>query len=263
MSLNFAGIVPHSPLLIPSIGKDKLSSLSQTIAALKQMEQDIYLAKPDIIVIISPHGSLFDDAFTVNAHTSYISGFDQFGDFETKRTWKGSPDLAAKISHSSHEKNIPVRLVSNDILDHGASVPLYYLTEHNPTVKILPIGFSKTSREDHAAFGQLLKEIIMEEDKRIAVIASGDLSHRLTPDSPDGFHKDGEIFNTELISLLTSSQTDAIRGMDTNLVENASACMYRSLLILLGVLSEMDSTFTQYSYESPFGVGYLSGIFSL
>lgn len=263
MSLNFAAVVPHTPLLIPAIGKEKIEHLQSTVTALRQLEQDMYLAKPDLVLIISPHGSLFDTAFTLNAHTQYTSGFDEFGDFETKRTWKGTPDFAAKISHESHVKSLNVRLVSNEKLDHGASVPLFYLTEHLPNIKVLPVGFSKSSAEEHLLFGELLKDIIMSEDKRIAVIASGDMSHRLTPESPDGFHPDGERFNELLLKHIEHHDVSSIVGMDKVLVDNASACIYRSILILLGIIDHMGYSFNKYSYESPFGVGYLTGNFVL
>jgi aromatic ring-opening dioxygenase LigB subunit len=49
--------------------------------------------------------------------------------------------------------------------------------------------------------------------------------------------------------------------MDQTMIKNAQECAYRSTLILLGILRDMDYTFKNYSYESPFGVGYLVGNF--
>ena len=73
--LVFASIVPHPPLLIPNIGKEEIAKVEKTKQALKQLEQDLYLAKPDIIITISPHGSLFSDAFSINAHTHFVLMF--------------------------------------------------------------------------------------------------------------------------------------------------------------------------------------------
>jgi len=49
--------------------------------------------------------------------------------------------------------------------------------------------------------------------------------------------------------------------MDIDFVEEASQCGYRSILILLGIMKNMDYAFKNYSYEGPFGVGYLVGNF--
>jgi aromatic ring-opening dioxygenase LigB subunit len=261
MPLVFASITPHPPVLIPSIGKDEAEKIKKTEVALKKLEQDLYIAKPQIIITISPHGSLFEDAFSVNAHTHFLSFFEQFGDLNTRKEWEGSPNLAAKITQRANPSDLPVRLISEEKLDHGTTVPLYFLTQHLPEVKILPVGYCALSRKDHVSFGEMLKDIIMESDKRIAVIASGDMSHALKTEAPCGFHKDGEIFDKKIIELLEANNIPGIIQMNEDLVENAKECGYRSLLILLGMLKDMDFSFKNYSYESPFGVGYLVGNF--
>src|SRR3989339_193434 len=174
MSLVFAGIVPHPVVLLPTIGKDAILKLDATRTALEKLEQELYLAKPHRIIIITPHEGVFEDAFVVNAHTELESRFEKFGDMTTQYTWKGAPELGAKIQHKTNKQNLPTRLVSNDYLGHGASIPLVYLTTHLKDVSILPIGYSKLDTKSHVAFGELIKEVIMESDKRIAVIASGD-----------------------------------------------------------------------------------------
>src|SRR5262245_47834651 len=62
----FAAIVPHSPLLLPSIGKDKSEALAKTIAAYKEIEEALYLSKAETIVMISPHAQAYPDAFSEN-----------------------------------------------------------------------------------------------------------------------------------------------------------------------------------------------------
>ena len=263
MSLVFTAITPHPPVLVPGIGKKEVEKIEQTSRALKKLEEDLYIAKPQILIIISPHGSLFEDAFSVNAHPEFHSHFDQFGDLSTKKTWTGAPHTAAKIAQKSNPTDLPVRLISEDKLDHGASVPLFFLTEHLENLAVLPIGYSSLPKKDHIEFGEFLKEIIMDSDKRVAVIASGDLSHALKTEAPAGFHKDGEAFDKQLIELLESNNTTGIISMDETLVENAKQCGYRSLLILLGIIKDMNFEFKNYSYEAPFGVGYLVGNFEI
>jgi aromatic ring-opening dioxygenase LigB subunit len=263
MSLVFAAITPHPPLLIPNIGKDELKKIDRTKKALEQLEQDLYLAKPDVVAIISPHGSLFPDAFSVNAHTHFISSFEQFGDFSTKLEWTGADNLAARIAHRANLENLPLQLISEEHIDHGSSVPLFYLTQHFSNLRVLPIGYSALDVKVHLQFGEVLKDIFMETEKRVAVIASGDLSHGLTTDAPAGFSKVGKEFDQKLIEMLETRNTTGIMGMDSKLVEDAAECGFRSFLILLGILKNMNYNFKNYSYEGPFGVGYLVGNFVL
>ncbi|MBT4120768.1 MAG: AmmeMemoRadiSam system protein B [Candidatus Magasanikbacteria bacterium] len=261
--LVFSAIVPHPPVLIPSIGKDEIKKIEKTKQAIEQLEQDLYLSKPDIIIIISPHGSLFTDAFSINAHTHFVSDFEQFGDLTTKLEWTGADSLAAKIKQGIENEDVPLQLISQEQLDHGSTIPLYGLTKHLPDIKILPIGYSELESKIHLKFGESLKEVIMESNKRIAVIASGDLSHALTTDAPAGFSKTGQEFDNKIIELLENKNTTGIANMDDKIVDSASECGYRSILILLGILKNMDYSFKNYSYEAPFGVGYLVGNFVL
>lgn len=261
MPLVFAATVPHPPLLIPNIGKEELKKVQKTKVAMEQLEQDLYLAKPDLILIISPHGSLFNDSFSVNAHPHFVSSFEQFGDLATKKEWDGNPNFAALISHKgNNEANIPIQLISEEKLDHGITVPLFYLTNHL-SIKILPIGFSGLDSKAHLDFGAMLKDVIMDADKRVAVIASGDLSHGLTTDAPAGFSKVGAEFDKKIIELLETRNTVGIAGLDEKFVNEAAECGYRSLLILLGIMRDLNYSFKNYSYEGPFGVGYLVGNF--
>ena len=261
--LVFSAIVPHPPLLIPNIGKDEIKKIEKTKQAMEQLEQDLYLTKPDIIIIISPHGSLFTDAFSINAHTHFVSDFEQFGDLTTKLEWTGADALASKIKQQIKVDEIPLQLISQEQLDHGSTIPLYHLTQHLPKIKILPVGYSELDAKTHLKFGETLKEVLMQTDKRIAVIASGDLSHSLTTDAPAGFNKAGKKFDEKIIELLENKNAVGITNMDAKLVEDATECGYRSILILLGIIKNMDYTFKNYSYETPFGVGYLVGNFVL
>ncbi|MEK7623158.1 MAG: AmmeMemoRadiSam system protein B [Patescibacteria group bacterium] len=263
MSLVFAALTPHPPILVPTIGKEEIKKLDQTKQAMLELEKDLYAARPQIILIISPHGSLFADAFSVNAHTPLVSAFETFGDLIAKKQWIGAPELAAKIGHEARTNELSVQLVSQEQIDHGASVPLLYLTEHLPHVQILPIGYSELPREAHIRYGELLKEVIMSEKKRVAVIASGDLSHCLTVNAPVSYHSAGEQFDQEIIKLLEMHNSAGIIQLDFDLIRNAAECGYPSLLILLGILKNMHYTFKRYSYEAPFGVGYLVGNFVL
>jgi len=63
MSLVFAGIVPHPPLLIPNVGRQAGLKAKKTKQALEKLEEDLYVSKPELILIISPHGDVFPDSF--------------------------------------------------------------------------------------------------------------------------------------------------------------------------------------------------------
>lgn len=261
MPLVFASLAPHPPLLIPAIGKESINEVSKTQAAMQKMEEDLYLSKPDVLIIISPHGSYFEDAFTINICDKYVTDLKEFGDLTTLLEFKGEMDLSSFLRESSKDQDYPVTVISEKHLDHGSSVPLYYLTKHIQNSSLLPIGFCNLDWKTHVNFGYMLKNIVAESNKRVAIIASGDLSHALKTEAPAGFNADGEKFDGKIRELLEQNNLAGMLQLDPQLVENASECGFKSILMLLGVLKNVRYKYKEYSYEAPFGVGYLTANF--
>ena len=68
----FAAIAPHSPLLLPTIGKEHQKKLEKTLAAYRALEEDLYAAKPDTLVVYSPHGNVLKNAFSLFIAQKYL-----------------------------------------------------------------------------------------------------------------------------------------------------------------------------------------------
>lgn len=255
--LVFSAITPHPPILIPTIGKENLEQIKNTVEAMKNLEEKLIAAKPDLIIIISPHGPLAADAFTINVSSQYQSSFGDFGDFATKLNWKTDLKFIAKIKYSLATAEIPLTVIKETKLDHGVTVPLFYLTQQLPKIKIIPLGYSLLDLPTHLMLGQRLKQEIDASKLRIAVIASGDLSHCLTQDAPAGYNEQGQKFDDKLIELLNQKDLNGIINLDPTLIEQAGECGLRSVMILLGILKDLDYQPEKLSYEGPFGVGYL------
>jgi MEMO1 family protein len=258
----FSAICPHPPILIPNIGKDNLNKIKDTVNALKKLEEELYASKPEVIVIISPHGELIPDAFCLNLNSHYEANFEEFGDFTTKLEFKSSPLLALNLKERV-ENQLPLVLSSMDHLDHGVAVPLFYLTKHLKNIEIIPICYSLLNYEKHFLFGQLLKKELVKSQRRVAIISSGDLSHALTKDAPAGFSPHGAEFDNKFIALLKRKDYRGILKMDPKLVEKAAECGLRSHIVLLGIIEEYKYEVEVLSYEGPFGVGYLVANFKL
>jgi MEMO1 family protein len=256
MSLVFAAIVPHPPILIPNIGKEHLGKIEKTKQAIEKIEQDLYSVKPDIILVISPHGEIHPKAFTINLAGEYDADFEHFGDFETKLKFKGDTVLMTFGKEKIAAKS-PVNIISEPKLDHGVSIPLYYLAQHLQQASIIPVYFSMLDSQAHFEFGKGLKEVIMDSDKRVAVIASGDLSHCLTEGAPVKCDPAGKQFDDKLIKLVESCDSLGIVNFDHELADKAHECGLRSIQILAGIISDIKCQPEILSYEAPFGVGYL------
>jgi AmmeMemoRadiSam system protein B len=260
--LSFSAITPHPPMLIPAVGRDNLSQIKKTQQAMQEVTEDFYASQPESVIVISPHGQLMENAFTINMSPNFTADFKQFGDLETKLRFKGDVGLIHQIKESL-ETSLPIQMVSNLELDHGVSVPLYYLTQNMPKIKIVPMGYSFLNNQTHFELGQKLAEIIHQHQKRIAVVASGDLSHCLTSDAPAGYNPQGKKFDKQLVKLIKQKDINSILNLDQELVKQAMECGLKSVIILMGILSHRDYQIEILSYEWPFGVGYLVSSFKI
>lgn len=262
MPIVFSAIVPHPPILIPAIGKENINRLKATVDSYAKLEEDLYASQADTIIIISPHGRLQAEAFTINLSPEFKGNFENFGDLTTKFTLSGNIALAHRIKEKLETK-VPLQLMSEVELDHGASTPLYLLTRHLPKVKIIPLYYSGLDLTAHYSFGQTIKSKLLNSSEWIALIASGDLSHRLSENAPAGFSPKGKKFDKKLIDCLLKKQTEEIIKFKPELIAEAGECGLKSIMILLGVLDGLKYEPQLLSYESPFGVGYLTMNFKL
>jgi aromatic ring-opening dioxygenase LigB subunit len=257
MSLVFASIVPHTPVLLPNVGKADLSKLDQTRKALAQLEQDLYIAQPETLFVITPHGDVLPDALSVNFNGSHVADFSEFGDLASRPTWKSEIMLVNLIREDFKGKNLPLVLNSSEHLDYGTAVPLTYLTAHLPNVRIVPLLTSNLDMKTHFMVGRELKDEIMRSTKRVAVIASADLSPRAGEGSPAGFSPKGAAFDEKVLEIITKKTPMAALDIDEPWVAESQACGAKVVATLCGILDDVHHEPKILSYEKPLGVGYL------
>jgi MEMO1 family protein len=261
LMLKSAYICPHPPLLIPSIGKNYFAQVKSTVRAMNELGNEIKEKEISTIVIISPHGQVQMDAMFINGSKHMQGNFIGFGD-NTSMKIENNVDLAENIKKIAEAKKIPTEIMSENIfLDHGVMVPLFFLKKHNPKIKIVSITFSHLDYEKHFEFGEAIYDAIESAEENISLVASGDLSHRLAINAPSGYSLKGREFDELLMELLLKNNVREIINLDSSLVEEAGECGLRSIIILLGALSNLEYKFEKLSYECPFGVGYLVGRF--
>lgn len=257
MSFVFAAITPHTPLLLPTIGKTNLQALQATKTAMDRLEQDLYIAQPDTLIVLSPHGDGLPDAVTINMSQKYISDFAEFGDLTTKMEWKPDIALIDRIRENSKKKLLPLVLTSSEKLDYGTTVPLMYLTRHLPLAKIVPISTSQLDMKTHFEIGRKLTDEILNSSKRVAVIASADLSHRVDENSPEKFSARGLAFDEKILEIAATNDHSAIEDIDEEWIAEAQTSGAKVLAMFYGMIDEVRHTTTAMSYEKPFGTGYL------
>lgn len=257
----YAAITPHPPLSIPAIGGDNLRFIDTTVTSIKKIIEDLIEARPQVILLLSPHGPLLEERFTLNQAEQFSVQFKEFGDLETSLTVR--PDT----SHIHHYKELleathPISLQTAPELDHGCGVPLYYLRQALGKKTMLPIvpvyPAARLDAHKHFLLGKSLQDDIINDTKRIAIIASGDLSHRLSEDAPAGYSHWATKFDETVKGHLLSGNAKGLYELDQDFIDEAGECGLKPMLMLLGIIDNLSAPPQFISYEAPFGVGYLA-----
>ncbi|MFW5888648.1 MAG: AmmeMemoRadiSam system protein B [Patescibacteria group bacterium] len=262
MSIITAAIVPHPPFLIPNIGKENAGLIKKTADSYKEIEADLYAGQIETIIILSSHGPLKEKYFGINIGDEFQINFEKFGDFSSKISLAGDIGLAQELKEKLPNSR-KVKLINQPELDHGAGIPLYLLTPNLKNIKIIPVYPSGDSLEAHFEFGKNLRRPLQMQEKRVAVLASGDLSHSLTKSAPAGYSAKATKFDQKILDTIRNKNLQEISDINEETIKEVQTCALKPLSILFGMFDAIDFTPQLLSYEYPFGVGYLALKFNL
>ncbi len=255
MPIVFAAIAPHSPLLVPNIGKENTAQFSATLNAAEKVAAALANSAAETIIVLSSKGPAFEKSFGINISPRFKANLELFGDLVTKWEYSGGGDLCGRLREEL-ETDFPLLLVTDAGLDYASSIALS-LCGSTPQQKIIPITIgSSVSAEEALRFGKSLGQTLANEKGKIALIAAADLSHRATKKSPLGYSSKGKKFDQKVVEALKESSHSDL--LEASSAAEVAACEDTEVLAaLLGVLYDTGVEPNALSYEAPFGVGHL------
>lgn len=257
----FSGIAPHPPLLVPEIGGDRIAQVADSQRALREFSRRLVQTDPETIVVISPHSPLDPRVFIARSTPELTGDFREFYAPAVRLTFLNDLEMLDAIEPASLIEGVELRKLDRECpLDHGALVPLYYLYEAGWRGPVVVIGFTHQSNEKHLAFGRAVAKAAEAINRRIALVASGDLSHRLIVGGPYEYEPTAHLFDEQIVDAISRGDAKRVMSIDPKLRERAGECGYRSIVIALGCAGESLKDHKVLSYEGPFGVGYMVAV---
>jgi len=167
------------PEAAPAEQRDNLS------AGFGRLATDLRAAHVDAVVLLtSEHWvNFFLDhvgAFCVGRAETYCGPVEPFLRVE-RREQTGDPELAGRIVTAAYENGFEPSYSFDLEFDHGSIVPLHLL-EIGKDIPVVPIFFNTLVAPQPSAsrsydFGRVIGQALAREPQRIALIASGGLSH--------------------------------------------------------------------------------------
>lgn len=261
----FGGLSPHPPIIVPEVGRGEAEKAGATVEALQAFTRLLKDSGAEVIVAITPHGPVFQNAVVINQVSELHGDLGQFNASEVELEYNNDLVLVDEIINQAVLINVPAvgidaemaqKYKAQTTLDHGLMVPLYYVNKAGVKLPLVPVYMGMLPLEELYAFGVAVQRAAEKTGKKVAVIASGDLSHYLNEQSPYGTRSEGKNFDEKIIELLKKPDVLGVVNLDPIMCEKAGECGLRPIVMMLGALDGLKLKAEVHSYQGPFGIGY-------
>jgi AmmeMemoRadiSam system protein A/AmmeMemoRadiSam system protein B len=251
-----AVLMPHAPILVPEVGGERAGAAAASQRAMRAAAQCVLDQRPDAVVLISPHSPRKAGAFGLWSDDPLRGSFAQFNAPQVAVTLSLDQPLARAIATEMAARDLQTWAIHRSPLDHGALVPLWFLAEAGWTGPTVVLGLNYPGENGLATLGAAIAAAAQKMSRRIAVVASGDMSHRLTENAPCGFHPQARRFDEDFIRLVRAGDYRGLENIDPDLRELAAEDAVDSTVIAAAAADWENAGHQVLNYEGPFGVGY-------
>ena len=256
-------IVPHPPLILHEIGRGEEVRIQKTIDAYRKAAVEAALTQPETVVILSPHSVMYRDYFHISPGRREEGDFGMFGQPQLGVGAEYDTEFVEALCRNAEEAGLSAGTEGEreHRLDHAAMIPLWFLQREKRDFKTVRIGLSGLPFSEHYRLGQCIARTAGQLGRRILVIASGDLSHRLLDSGPYEFAREGPEYDRRVTAVMASGRLADFLDFSEEFCGKAGECGHRAFCILAGALEGVTLKADLLSYEGPFGVGYAVAAF--
>jgi aromatic ring-opening dioxygenase catalytic subunit (LigB family) len=216
MPLVYCGACSHAPGITSRAERADTQTRQALHQALYRMGDEIRATRPDALVVVAAEhfANFFMNnmpAFAMGMADSYEGPIEDGASVKIKRTRvPGNKALSKKLIEGVMQ-TVDVAYAEEWKFDHGISVPLHFLTP-NYDLPIVPANINcqgppLTPLSRAWAFGEALRAAADAVPERIALVATGGISHwPATPDSG----KINEAWDREFLARWAANDRDAL-----------------------------------------------------
>ena len=263
-------ITPHGGETIPALAGKRLRLFAPTRAGMRKVSKLMEEARPDTIVVASPHNlRMLRHIGVVISERS--SGTMKSGSKEISLTGECDVDLGMKVLDAAEGLGLPVAGVnygalqgplSDLAMDWGTLVPLWFFFRRR-RAKILIVTPSRgIPLSQNFEFGKAVAKVAERESKRVAFVASADQAHAHKKNGPYGYDRRAEEYDRAVVDSIKSGRLESIMEMSPGFVGAASPDSLWQMTILAGVSSVVPMRGQVLSYQVPTYYGMLCASFT-
>ena len=251
-------MVPHPPMIVPDIGRGSEAQVAATTAAYERVADEIAALAPETIVITSPHSIMYADYFHISPGRSASGSFAGFRAPGVRFNEDYDTELVREICRLADKEDFPPGTMGerDKDLDHGTMVPLWFIRNKYKGGKIVRIGLSGLPLIDHYRLGMMIREAAENTGRRIVMVASGDLSHKLQEYGPYGYVPEGPEYDERIMDVMGRAAFGELLDFDSTFCDKAAECGHRSFVIMGGAFDGTAVKAERLVHQDVTGVGY-------
>ncbi len=253
-------MVPHPPIILPEVGHGEEEAIRATTEAYERVAREIAALAPETIVISSPHSVLYADYFHVSPGAGAEGDMSGFRAPEVRFEETYDEDFTDRLAAICDVEGFPAgtfgQRPQDAALDHGTMIPLYFIRKYYQNFKLVRIGLSGLSLEEHYRMGMLVRDAAEDLGRRIVYIASGDLAHKMKEEGPYGFAPEAPVYDERIMRVMGDGAFGELFDFDEGFLKSCAECGHRSFVMMAGAFDGREVKAEALVHEATFGVGY-------
>jgi 2,3-dihydroxyphenylpropionate 1,2-dioxygenase len=249
----------HAPQLIAPPPTEDPEQLRLTWAAMARLGQRLDETRPDALLLVA--GDHLEGFFLncVAPFTIYVAE-QAAGTFAGQHwSYAVATDLALSLVEDMLEAGFDVAYSQEAELDHASLVPLHYILGKRP-IPIVPLFVNvyvppQPSPKRCFQLGQALGQLLGARPERVAVLASGGMSHY---PGTDRYGQPDFEFDRKLLDELQAGHGEALLGCSPQRLDETGNVELRTWLVAMGAAGA-GRPFDLYTYQPSWHHGYAVG----
>jgi 2,3-dihydroxyphenylpropionate 1,2-dioxygenase len=215
--------------------------------AFSALRADMERARPDVLIVVA--NDQFVNFFWNNIPTFFVTTADEVkGQFTRhKFHYRNHKELGRAIVRRGMQQGIDFSFGERIELQHTQVVPLYFLLRE-PNIPILPIYVNTwvdpaPSPRRCYRVGELIREVADHSNERVAILATGGLSH--FPGSPRIGEIDTE-FDHKLLELMREGKGRSLVDYSVEELLQAGDTEFLNWMVVIGAVGDAKAAYTSY-----------------
>jgi len=259
--LVYACIAPHGFEIVPEVAGPELQHFAPVREGMEQLGLEMAAAKPDVIVIATPHGYRVEGHVSITTNEHAEGRLRKFGgealfevdchqgfarDLLKNTKAAGIPALETVYGSASGSFSILP-------LDWGCFIPLWFMGARweTPPKIVVVTPTREIGLDSLIQFGEVLANTVAASDQRVAFIASADEGHAHDAEGPYGYHPAAKEYDELVCDAVQRNALSELMNLDMKFVDDAKPDSLWQIAMLVGVQKHVSLESRLVAYQVP------------